>query len=578
MRKASLILSTLLLFSVISVPAYAIDRETFVKASIETLRTLDPAVAYDSTGNMRILNLYETLIAFDGAATNRFVPVVATAVPSVENGGIADDGRTYTFEIRKGIRFHNGDELTPEDVVYTFKRNMVTDPVGGPVWMILEALTGTGSSREGGSIRAGIMDKIDRAVEAKGNKVIFHLPAPYPPFLGILTYPANVILDKKWAVANGCWDGKMTTAAKYNNPPAGSEPLQSIENGSGAYRMKLWEQSKQFVFERFDGYWGPAPKIKTAIVKYVPEWSTRKMMLQNGDADNIGVENSFVPELRAIKGLTLHRIPQLSVTGAMFCQRINPTGNPNIGSGKLDGRGIPPDFFSDKEVRLAMSHLLDRETYLADVTNNLAIMPSSPNIQGLPHHRKVPVNGYDLEKARAYMKKAWKGQAWEKGFEFTIVHNTGNVLRENIALMLAENIRALNPKFRVEVRSVMWADYLVAYRAANYPIFIIGWGADYPDPHNFLYPFMHSNGSYGRVTGARNPEIDNLLKLGIETVDPAKRDPIYAKLQNLWHEEVLGIAVVQPLLVKAYRDNVHGFAPNPMYGTEHEILKSLRKE
>ena len=578
MKRASIVLSLFLLFGVFAGTGLAADKETFVKASIGTLQTLDPAVSYDTVGSMRHLNLYETLVAFDGTHTDRFVPLVATEVPTVENGGISADGLTYTFTIRKGIKFHNGDPLTPEDVVYTFKRNMIADPVGGPVWMILEALTGRSSTRKDDLLDPAIFALIDKSVEAKGDKVIFHLPVPYPPLMGILAYSGNVIIDKKWAIENGCWDGNIANAAKYNKPEPGKEPLHSIENGSGPYRMKLWEQSKQFVFERFEDYWGPKPKIKTAIIKYVPEWSTRKLMLQNGDADNVMVENTFVPEVEAMEGVKVYKVPELNVTGAMFCQKVDPRGNPNIGSGKLDGEGIPPDFFADKNVRLAMSHLFDRETYLADVANNLAVMPTSPNIEGLPYHMDVPVNGYDPEKAKAYMKKAWGGKAWEKGIKFTIVHNTGRVLREAFALMLAENIMALNPKFRVEVRNVMWADYLVAYKAFRYPIFIIGWGADYPDPHNFLYPFMHSNGSYGRAMGIKNPTIDALLRQGIETADPAKRAAIYEKLQRIWNEEVLGIAVVQPLQVKTYRSNVHGFSPNPIYSIEHEFLKDLWKE
>ncbi len=578
MKRASWFLSLFLVFASLSSANAAADKETFVKASIGTLETLDPAKAYDTTGRMRIMNLYEPLVDFKGKSTSEFLPLIAAKVPSIENGGISKDGLTYTFEIREGIKFHNGAVLTPEDVVYSFKRTMICDPTGGPVWMILEALTGKGSTRKGDGFTPGIFEMIDKSVEAAGNKVSFHLPAPYPPLMGILAYSSSVILNKDWAIANGCWDGNIKNAAKYNNPKPGSEPLQKIENGSGPYKMKLWEQSKQFVFERFEDYWGPKPKLKTAIVKFVPEWSTRKLMLQNGDADNILVETTFYPEVEAMKNLTIHKVPMLSVTGAMFCQKVDPTGNPNIGSGKLDGEGIPPDFFSDKNVRLAMTHLFDRKTFLTDVCNNLAVMPSSPLIMGLPHHKDVPYNTFDLEKAKAYMKKAWGGKAWEKGIKFTIVHNTGRVLREAFAHMLAENIMALNPKFEVEVRNVMWADYLVAYKAFRYPIFIIGWGADYPDPHNFIYPFMHSNGSYGRAMRVNMPEIDELIKTGIETVDPAKRDNVYTKLQNIWNDEALGIAIVQPLLVKTYRDNVHGFTGNPIFDVEHEILRLMHKD
>jgi peptide/nickel transport system substrate-binding protein len=154
------------------------------------------------------------------------------------------------------------------------------------MWMLLEALTAKRSTRDGnGKILPGIFEAIDKAIEVKGDRVVFHLPRPYPPLMGVLAYSSSVILDKEWAVANGCWDGHIKHAAKYNNPAPGHEPLQKLANGTGAFRMKMWEPSKQFVFERFDRYWGPKPALKTAIVKYVEEWSNRKLMLQNGDAD-----------------------------------------------------------------------------------------------------------------------------------------------------------------------------------------------------------------------------------------------------------------------------------------------------
>ena len=67
-----------------------------------------------------------------------------TEVPTLENGGISADGKTYTFTIRQGVKFQEGADLTPEDVAYSFKRNMIVDPDGGPMWMLIEALTVTG--------------------------------------------------------------------------------------------------------------------------------------------------------------------------------------------------------------------------------------------------------------------------------------------------------------------------------------------------------------------------------------------------------------------------------------------------
>ncbi len=553
--------------------------DTFVLATYGTLRTLDPAACYDTTGAQRIWNIYETLVFFDGSKTDEFIPVLATKVPTLANGGISIDGKTYTFQIRKGVKFHEGGELTPEDVAYSFKRNMIVDPDGGPMWMLLEALTGNSSTRDrDGKIIDGIFDTIDKAVEVKGDSVVFNLPRPYTPLMGILASSSSTILDKEWAIPKGCWDGNIKNAAKYNNPAPGHAPLQKITNGTGAYRISFWEPSNRFVFERFDGYWGPKPALKTAIIKYVKEWSTRKLMLQNGDADRVTVDIPYIPEVKAMKRLKLYKVPQLSVSFALFCQKVHPAGNPNIGSGKLDGNGIPPDFFSDINVRKAFLHALDRKTYKEDVFNGLVIMPTSPNIKGLPYHKDVPVYEYDLKKSKAYLKKAWGGKVWQKGFWMVITYNSGNAMREAAALMLAENIMSLNPKFKVEVRNVAWKDYLVKYRSYMYPIFITGWVADYADPHNFLYTFMHSRGVYGRFMAYKNKEVDKLCEEGFKTVDLVKRQEIYSKLQYLWYEDAIGIPLYQQINVRAYRDYVHGYVPNAMLTDAWEDLKRMSKK
>lgn len=581
MKKVYLITSILLsiIITAGSLQAEVKNPGTFILANYGNLQTLDPARAYDVTSSQRLWNLYEPLIFFDGAHTDKYKPLLAVEVPSLQNGGISKDGLTYTFTIRKDVKFHDGQTLTPEDVVYSFKRNMITDPDGGPMWMLLEALTGEGSTRDkDGKIIPGIFTKIDNCVQASGNKVIFKLPAPYPPFMGILAYSSSIVLNKDWAIANGCWDGNIENAAKYNNPAPGHEPLQKIANGTNAYRMKNWEPNKEFIFDRFDGYWGPQPKIKTAIIKYVKEWSTRKLMLKNGDADRVRVDNPYVPEVKEMKGLRLYEVPLLSVTAAFFCQKVNAAGNPNIGSGKLDGKGIPPDFFSDINVRKAFLHAFDRQTYANDVFNNLVIMPTSPNVKGLPYHKDVPVYGFDLKKSAEYMKKAWGGKVWEKGFKMIITHNSGNEMREAAAHMMAENIMSLNRKFQIEVRNVEWKDYLVEYRNFMFPIFIIGWGADYPDPHNFMYTFMHSRGVYGRYMAYQNDEVDRLCEAGIAKVDPREREKIYHRLQDLWYSEAIANTIYQQIVVRAYRDWVHGYIPNAMLTDANEMLMDVYKK
>lgn len=560
--------------------ANASPKDTFVMESYGTVRTIDPACGYDTVSHQRIMNIYEPLVFFDGASTEKFVPVLATEVPTVENGGISDAGKTYTFKIRKGVKFQNGNDLTPEDVAYSIKRHMIVDQDGGPMWMMLEALTGVASTRDKeGKIREGVFDRIGKSVEVKGDTVVLHLPMPFPPLMSVLAYSyGGIILDKEWTIEQGGWDGKIENAAKFNNPAFGTEPLQKVANGTGPYEVLKWEPSKEFVFKAFDGYWGEKPDIKIAIVRYNKEWSSRKLALQNGDADRVLVDAQFISEVENMKGIKMTDTPQLSVSAALFCQTINPEGNPNIGSGKLDGEGIPPDFFSDIHVRKAFLHGFDRKMYAEDVWNNKVVMPTSPNAKGLPYYKEVPVYEFSAEKATEEMKKAWGGQVWEKGFKMVITFNTGNAQREAAAHMLAENMMEINPKFDIEVRNMDWKDYLVEYRKYKLPIFLIGWGADFPDPDNFVFTFMSSEGTYGKFTGQKNTEIDALCKEGRFEVVPEKRKAIYEKLQYMWYQDAMGCMIYQKTDVLAYRDNVKGYRIHPMLDHEWELFKDITKE
>ena len=558
---------------------YAQTDPPYILVTYSDLRSLDPAIAYDEASYQRILNIYEPLIFFDGEKTDSFIPVLATEVPSIENKSISAQSTTYTFTIRDNIKFHEGQRLTAEDVAYTFKRNMLTDPISGPMWMLLEALTGLRSTRNAdGQINSQIITQINQAIEISGNKVIFHLPKPYPPFLGLLTQASSVVISKSWAISNGCWDGKLDNIQRYNNPKPGSEPLHHIANGTGAYRMKSWMPSNQFVFERFDQYWGPLPYFKTAIVKFIKEWSTRKMMLKNGDAHRVSVDAPYFDTVKQMPGVKWTSVPQLSVTCAFFCQKIRFPGNENIGSGRLDGKGIPFNFFSDIHARKAFLHLFDRKTYKNEVFNGEAIIPSTPNIHGLPFQANVPVYEFDLEKARYHLKKAWNGKVWKNGLFMVLAHNSGNEMRGVAAQMIAENLMQIHQKCQVEIRQVDWKEYLIGYRNYDYPIFITGWVADFPDPHNFMYPFMHSQGNYGLLMGVSNPQIDQLCDQGIQTSNMIERRRIYQQLQHFWYERALGLILYQQVNLRVYRSNITGYVPNPMLTDAWEDLKMLRIE
>jgi len=537
--------------------------DTLVIATIGEPETLDPAWAYDTASGEVIFNVYETLIFFKGNRTDEFEPRLAT------EWWISSDGLTYAFKIREGVTFHNGDPLTPEDVEYSFERAMVQDRDGGPVWMLLEPLLGVDSTREFNlsdpAVAAEVGQMIDEAVESNATHVIFHLKQPYPPFMQILAQTWSSIVDKEWCIEQGDWPGTWDDWVKYNNPEV--PPLQEKMMGTGPFMLERWEHGKEVVLVRNDNYWREPAKLKRVIIKKVDEWSTRKLMFIKGDADIAYVPRAHIAELEGVPGIRcIKDLPELVCSPVMFFTfDISPT-SPYIGSGQLDGKGIPPDFFSDVNVRKAFAYSFDYDRFIEEALLGEAIRPGSPIIKGLPFYwPDAPKYEFNLTKAEEYFKKAWDGKLWDVGFELTITYNVGNLERKTACEILKYNIESLNPKFKIYIRAVEWPTFLRAMVKGELPIFLIGWLADYPDPHNFVQPFMHSKGTFAAWQGYSNPEVDALIEEGIKTIDPAQREAIYKKLAEIYYEDCPSVPLAQPLGRHYERDWVQGWYYNPIF-------------
>ncbi|HOV64651.1 MAG TPA: ABC transporter substrate-binding protein, partial [Spirochaetia bacterium] len=202
--------------------------DTFIYVSHGDAETLDPCKAYDNASGGVIQNIYETLVYYDGPSTDKFVPILAEQVPTVENGGITNGGKTYRFKIRKGVTFHSGNPLTPEDVRYSFLRALVTDPDAGPIWMFYSPFFGTSGSRDDDGNIVAKFEDFEKAVKVEGDYVVFNLRAPFPPFLATLCGSWSSIVDKKFCIEHGDWDGTAATWKKYNAPKDGAEILNHI--------------------------------------------------------------------------------------------------------------------------------------------------------------------------------------------------------------------------------------------------------------------------------------------------------------------------------------------------------------
>ncbi len=574
-----------------------------------TANTLDPAYTYDTASGTIIQNVYENLLRYpygtvdgnekktEGYSVSSFEPLLAAKVPSKDNGLIretAGGGVIYEFPIRQGVTFHNGNKLTPEDVEYSFERTMIQDRSGGPSWMILQPLTGYGSIKSIVKAVAGVDEFadatsedrvaafnsfIDPAVETKGNSVVFKLPKSYPPFLNILTHGSawSAIMDKEWVIEQGGWPGTADTWVEYHNPGGGSAAedsvLYDVMNGTGPFKLERWDPGTEVVFSRNDNYWREPAKVKRFIIQKIDEWGTRRLKFINGEADICYVPLQYLGQVEGTEGVKVQKhLPTIQMNpAAFFTQDVIVENNDLVGSGTW-GDGIPSNFFNDVKVRKAFNYAFEYDAFIEQVLQGLGYKTNGPvpkNMQ--PYYNDdLELYSHDLDKAEQLLKEAHGGELWEKGFTFTILYNTGNESRKTASNIFEANIEKINPNFEIKVRGVDWSTYLDQMIGTKMPLFIIGWLADFPDPHNFVTPFMASDGTFsgwqgeGMVEMAKE-QFDPLIEQGMATVDVEKRKKTYYELQKLAHDLAIDVWLPQAEGTRILRSWVQDVPFNPMF-------------
>jgi len=628
------------------------DPTTLVYATIGDQATMDPALAYDTASGNTIQNTYETLIFYDKEKAADFVPMLATEVPTKDNGGISADGKSFTFKIRPGVKFHNGDPMTPSDVAYSLQRGLLQGGPDSPQFLLTEPFFGVGMQDISAVVQALLdgaqpgpltTEQIDKASgtallgdaagmqavdpkvlkqtcewvsslivadDAKGT-VTLNLATPWGPLLATLANTWGSVMDKKWVGENKGWDGSCDTWQNFYAVTPENNPLNDLENGTGPYVMSAWVKGQEIDMTAFDGYWrtdpawegGPTgvPKIKNVITKIVPEWGTRFAMLQAGDADLADVPRQNTSQIMPLVGdqcvydsaagtfkdcvptstpdqplrVWLGH-PGLSQTTIFFNQKINTDGgNPYIGSGKLDGKGIPPDFFSDVHVRKAFNYCFNWDQFIKDALVGEAVQSFSLPLPGMPGYADSSAAHYtyDLDKCKEeFAASTWKSADGKSlndvGFRTQFVYNSGNVTRQTAGQILASGLAKANSKFVLEVLQTPWPTLLSTYQKSRLPVWALGWQEDIHDAHNWYAPYL--TGTYGRNSNFA-PDLAAAftegVNKGVAEVDPAKRDAIYQELNKAIIDQATIILLAIPTVRNYAQRWVDGWYYNPMFAS-----------
>lgn len=615
------------------------DPATLMIATIGEPETLDPALAYETAGGEIIQNVYETLVFYDGEATDKFVPQLA------ESWEISDDGLVYTFKIRSGVQFHDGADMTASDVAYSFQRGLLYGGYSGPQWLLAEPFFGigmddvsllvddTGALADDGEALAAAdpalllaaCEKVTSLIVADdaAGTVTMTLNQSWGPFIATIAQGWGSVLDKDWAVANGAWDGDCATWQNYYAVPSESDPLTTIANGTGAFKLDHWTQGEELVLVRNDNYWREPAKLERIVIKSIDEWGTRFAMLQAGDADivNVPPENrsqvdemvgemrvydleagaygeaqevcdydpsqqgadKFIPCAGGEAGtggamrLYIGR-PSLASQDLFMTFNIAETSN-YVGSGQLDGNGIPLDFFSDINVRKGFAYAFDWDTYIGDVFDGEAVQQPVLARQGMAGYQgDAQVYTFDLEKATEYFKLAdldkdgipagedEEGDLWTTGFRLQALYNQGNTSRQIISEILAANLAEVNDLFVIETVGLPWPTFLRTLRASEAPYFTSGWVEDIHDPHNWYQPYML--GTYAgrqKLPADLRAQFSEILDRGVAATDLAERQAIYEEANVLYFEQVPTVLLATATSHAFEQRWVQGVVLNPIF-------------
>ena len=386
--------------------------ETYVYQTFTLYDTLDPITSYDTASWTIIENVYETLYSYDGDSVTEYVPVLATSYEESE------DGLTYTYELREGVQFHSGNTFSCKDVEYSFERALVVNASDSGIWFLAESLLGTGQNADdflaaeegetggtGGEADAeagyeeywtNIAGSVECPDGPDGLTVQFTLPSVDPAFFTKLMAANMSIVDMQWAIDNGMWDGTQETWRDWVGADVREYYLHENTSGTGAYQL-VQATPETVVAEVFEGYWGEAPAIQEVLIQSVEEEATRVLQLQQGDADRIAVNSwaTVISQIEGLEGVTVHSSDDwnsLSIGALHLNQNVTTEDNQDVGSGQLDGSGIPSDFFADENVRKGFANSFDQQTFIDQVyqgRGQALTMTLPPQLLGLQRRNRT---------------------------------------------------------------------------------------------------------------------------------------------------------------------------------------------
>jgi len=494
-RRRLLAIALAVLVFGVAAPATAQDRTLRVRIGSD-MTGLDPAKLFNIENQTIANHVYDGLVRYEYEKTGAIVPALA------ERWELSADGRTYTFHLRKGVKWHKGfGELTAEDVKFSYDR--VLDPQT--------------ASRYRGEF------KLMEAVEVVNpHAVRIRLKSKYPGFLNkVAAYNQGFVVSKKAMEKLG---------EQYATNPV----------GTGPFVFESWSPKNQVVLVANKEYFARAPKFDRIVFKLIQEETTAEIALQRGEIDVFyALQNAEVIErLSKAPGITVHRRTANHTINLVLNNTYEPLGKP--------------------QVRRAFAHALNLKALREVFFNGLKGQPNWVLTTSFQESAKdLTEYPYDPERARALLKEA----GYPNGFKFTITSFTLQPY-DKLAVVLADDLRKVG--IDVNVQILERAAYLAA-RGAGTPQAVITGVTGPADPDQPLWTLLHSSSFPPGLNTARYNGVDALLESAQVELDRAKRLALFRQVQQKIRDDVPVVPLYNDMLFAASREGVKGFAPDPQF-------------
>jgi len=402
--------------------------------------------------------------------------------PGLAESWRAVDPLTWEFRLRRGVKFHDGSELTAEDVVYSLERPLSPANAAGGYASFVRAIVGK--------------EIVDRYT------VRLKTAAPY----GVLPHDLNsIFIVSKRAAENA-------TAEDFNSGKA--------MIGTGPYRFVRFARGDRVELARFDGYWDAKPAWDRVTLRVMPSDPVRTAALLAGDVDLI--EHVPTADVARLKGNAQLRLAQ-TVSWRTIFLHVGQTAGPIPGITSKSGAPLPANPLADRRVRRALSMAIHRDALVGKVMQGLAVPAAnlvSPPVFG--HNAALVPERYDPEGARKLLAEA----GYPDGFNLLLgAPNNRYVNDEQIAQAVAQMLARIGIAAKVE--AVPFSVYLPRARKGEFPVAMLGWGSFAGDlALRSLVAGADPKKGYGawNWSGYANPQVDRLIEQALGSVVEAQRE------------------------------------------------------